>query len=286
MPDTAPSLQYSVLMTVYAGDDPDEFQTALDSCLDQTYPPAQLLVVADGPLTDQLDAVLTRYEADHPTTIEPLRLPKNRGRGQAARTGLEQCSQDLVGIMSADDISVYDRFERQVSYLESNPSIDVVGGYVAEFSENPDEVRTVRTAPTDPSEIDKLARFRSPMNEVTVMFRREAVLAAGNYRSLDRMEDYDLWVRLLLNDATLANFPEVLVKMRAGEAMYERRGGLEYAREEFRQQLAFCQMGFIQVPRALLNLLLRVPVRLLPNRMRAWIYRRFLRSDPTRERRL
>jgi hypothetical protein len=182
--------------------------------------------------------------------------------------------------MSADDISVPDRFERQVSYLESNPSVDVIGGYVAEFSENPNEIRTVRTVPTEPSEIDHLARFRSPMNEVTVMFRREAVLQAGNYRSLDRMEDYDLWVRLLLDDATLANLPAVLVKMRAGEAMYDRRGGLEYAREEFRQQVAFWQMGFIRVPRVLLNLLLRVPVRLLPNQIRAWLYRRFLRSDP------
>jgi glycosyltransferase involved in cell wall biosynthesis len=271
---------YTVLLTVYAGDEPDEFETALRSCLDQTHPPAELLVVADGPLTDPLEAVLDSYLKEYPDVVSLHQLPENNGRGEAARIGITQCRHELVGIMSADDISVPDRFERQVAYLDAHPEVDVIGGYVLEFTDDPDVIDSVRTVPTDPDEIARLAKFRCPMNEVSTMFRREEVLSVGNYRSLNRMEDYDLWVRLLQDGATLANVPEVLVKMRAGEAMFARRGGLEYAREEFRQQAALIRMGFVSVPRALLNLALRVPVRLLPNRLRMAIYTRLLRDDP------
>lgn len=273
-----PTSAYTILLTVYAGDEPGEFETAIESSLEQTYLPDELLVVADGPLTDELNAALETYQTDYPDVVRCHQLPENEGRGEAARIGMKECRHDLVGIMSADDICVTDRFEQQVRYLEDNPDVDAVGGYVAEFTDDPETPETVREVPTEPAEVERLARFRSPMNEVTVMFRKDAVLSAGNYRSLDRMEDYDLWVRLIQDGATLANMPVVLVKMRAGEAMFARRGGLEYAREEFRQQLAFLRMGFITTPRFLLNLCLRVPVRLLPNRVRSVIYRRFLRD--------
>lgn len=272
-----PSTPYAVLMTVYAADDPNEFGEALDSCLKQTYPPERLIVVADGPLTVQLDSILARYEHDH-KIIESHRLPSNCGRGAAARMGIKKCKYNLVGIMSANDVSVPERFEKQVSYLENNPSVDVVGGYVAECTDKLEEVQNVRKVPTEPSDIASMARFRSPMNSVTVMYRREAVLSAGNYRPLDRMEDYDLWVRLLLDDATLTNIPEILAKVRAGEDMYRRRGGIEYAREEFRQQVSFWRMGFIGAHRALVNLSLRLPIRLVPNRLRSWVYQRFFRE--------
>lgn len=277
--DQDPKSDYTVLLTVYAGDDPEDFEAAVRSCLEQTYPPNELLLVADGPLTDRLDTVVTEYRQLHPDVVRFHQLPENQGRGEAARVGMTECHNDLVGIMSADDICVPDRFENQVAFLDNHPEIDVVGGYVAEFTDDPDQVDTIRTVPTDPDEVVNLARFRSPMNEVTVMFRASAVLSAGNYRSLDRMEDYDLWVRLIQDGATLANLPVVLVKMRAGDAMFARRGGFEYAREEFRQQLAFLHMGFISVPRFVLNLSLRVPVRLLPNRVRSWIYEQFLREQ-------
>lgn len=279
MPEMTPSSSYSIILTVYAGDDPEEFAAAVESCLEQTYPPDDLLVVADGPLTEPLDSVFETYRSANPDIVRLHQLPENRGRGEAARVGVVESRHDLVGIMSADDICVPDRFERQVAYLDANSDVDVIGGYIAEFTDDPDEIDTIRTVPTEPAAVERMARFRSPMNEVTVLFRKSAVLSAGNYSAVDRMEDYDLWVRLLQNGATMANLSNILVKARAGDAMFARRGGLEYAREEFRQQLAFRRIGFIGWPRCLMNLCLRVPVRFLPNRVRSWLYHRFLRTQ-------
>jgi len=270
--------QYSVMQTVYAGDEPSELDAGIRSVLTQSHPPSELLIVADGPLTDELSAIIDRHRAASPSVVTLLELSENRGRGAAARAGIDNCTFEFVGIMSADDICVPTRFERQLSVLTANPAIDVVGGHVAEFVDDPDDPQTVRRVPTDPAAIERMAKFRSPMNEVTVTFRRDAVLAAGNYRPVGRMEDYDLWVRLLQDGATLANLDAVLVKMRAGEDLFARRGGIEYASEELRQQKALLEMGFIGVPRFLCNVAMRVPIRLVPNRIRSLIYRRLLRD--------
>lgn len=154
-----------------------------------------------------------------------------------------------------------------------NPRTDIVGGYIEEFDSDPDNPVAKREVPTTHEEIKKMARFRSPMNHGTVMFDKQSVLSAGNYRVVDRMEDYDLWVRMLITGATFANIPHVLVKARAGEEMYGRRGGWEYAREEIRTQVEFYRQGFTSFPVFMVNILTRTALRLIPNRVRGMIYK-------------
>lgn len=273
-PDNRPA--FSVVLTTYARDDPDELDSAIDSVLDQTVPPDEVLVVEDGPVPDAIDDVLRRHRSVHPETVAVERLPQNRGQGPARQHGIERVSHGVVGLMDADDIAVRNRFERQLDFLVTHPEVDVVGSHLAEFDEDFRDPHSVRKVPTFPEEITRWGRRRNPMNQTTVMGRRDAFLDVG-YRDVLRMEDYDLWGRMLASGKTLANIPEALVLARAGE-MYERRGGLEYAREEFRLQREFMRIGYIGPLRAGLNLTFRVPVRFLPNQVRAWIYKRFLRS--------
>jgi len=269
---------FSVLLTTYKGDNPQELDTALHSTVDQTHPPEEIVLVKDGPLTTELTAIVDTYTKDHPDLFFIHQLPENQGRGAAAGIGLTYCSHDLVGIMAADDINVRHRYERQVQFLVDNPEVDVVGGYVKEFIKNPDESVATRKVPTSPSEVRRFALSRNPMTEVTVMFRKSTVMEVGGYRSVDRMEDYDLWVRLLVNGAVLANIPEVLVKVRAGEDFSDRRGGTEYAREEIRQQIDFYKLGFISLNRLVFNIVTRVPLRVMPSVVRSFIYKKFARS--------
>jgi glycosyltransferase involved in cell wall biosynthesis len=269
---------FSVLLTTYRGDEPQELDAALESTVNQTYPPEEIVLVEDGPLTDELRSVVDAHVSDHPDLFLVRQLPENKGRGTAAGIGLECCSYDLVGIMAADDINISDRYERQVKYLKDNPDIDVVGGYVEEFIENPDDPVATRKVPTEPSEVRRFALSRNPMTEVTVMFRKSSIMDVGGYRGVDRMEDYDLWVRLVVNGGALANIPEVLVKVRAGPDFSDRRGGVEYAREEIRQQLDFYEWGFISWYRALFNIITRVTLRVVPGSIRSLIYRKFARS--------
>jgi glycosyltransferase involved in cell wall biosynthesis len=269
---------YSVLLTVYGGDDPDELETALESVVTQSLPPTEVVVVKDGPVGDEISSTLNRYSCHSEIDFVLCGLKENQGRGAAAKHGLKRCQYDLVGLMSADDICLQNRFERQVRFLNSHPEIDVVGGYVAEFDKDPDDPIAFRKVPTEPTDIRRFARSRNPMTEVSVLFRRDVVVEVGGYRSVDRLEDWDLWVRLLQNGATFANIPEVLVQVRAGEDMFGRRGGFEYAREEIRQQYDFFRWGFIGVFRLFYNLLTRVPIRFFPNRLRGWVYMTFART--------
>lgn len=272
------TLQVSVVLATYRGDDPDALQDALDSVLCQTHTPSEIVFVENGPIPSTIESVVETYQQRYPDTFSVVQIETNQERGYARRIGIENASHELVAMMDTDDIAVSERFEEQVEYLSDHPEIDAVGGYIAEFTDDPDNPHAIRRVPLTPEELEDKARFRSPINQMTVMARRKAILEAGNYRRVDPMEDYDLWARMLVNGSKLANIPQVLAKVRGGEEMYARRGGWKNAREEVRLQRQFLESGFVNLPVALMNLSIRVPIRLLPNRLRGIIYSRILRN--------
>lgn len=274
------STAFSVLLSVYRGDDPDQLDASLASCFRQTRTPDELFVVEDGPLTEELDAVLDSWASAHPGRVRRHALPENRGLGAALNVGVRECRHSLIARFDADDINVETRFETQCDYMATHPEVDVLGGYISEFTDDPDTPIRRREVPTAHDAIRRRARFRNPLNHVTVMFRREAVLTAGNYRSLMPLEDYDLWVRMLCDGATFRNLPEVLVKVRAGEEMIARRGGLAYARADACLQWDFYQRGFVSLPVLLFNLGTRVPFRFVPSSVRRLIYTAVARESP------
>ncbi|AXR77724.1 glycosyltransferase [Natrarchaeobaculum sulfurireducens] len=271
--------EFSVLMAVYRGDNSQQIDSAIKSVFKQTVIPTEVVVVADGPLPDKITSTLEKYELAYPDTVRVVHLESNQGLGAALRVGVEVCSYDLVARMDADDISVEDRFEHQINYLCENPEVDILGGYIEEFVENPTNSKQIRSVPTDPKTLESNAKFRCPVNHPSVMFRRNSVLEAGNYRPLAGLEDYELWIRMLNQGYLISNLSKVLVKCRAGKALYERRGGVEYAIHELQIQKEFLTRGIVPLPVFLINIAIRVPIRLLPNRLRAIIYEIFLRDD-------
>lgn len=273
-------VKISVVLPTYGGDEPSALRAAVESLVSQTRTLDEVMIVRDGPVPEANQAVLDEFEAAYPF-VRILSFAENQGRALARKIGVERCQGDLVAMMDADDICVPTRAERQVTYLEDNPEVDVVGAQLLEFDPETGETIAVRTLPTDHEEIRSLAKTRSPVSQSTAIFRRQVALDAGNYRDVDRMEDYGLWVRMLVNGARFSNIPEVLVKARAGEGMYKRRGGWEYAREELRLQREFVALGFISPVRALRNIALRVPIRFVPNAVRAYIYERLFRTEPS-----
>lgn len=269
--------EVTALVPTYGGDDSDELSQSIQSLLDQTRSPDEVLVIEDGPITDELLNTLDHIQQEATNPVRRIALNKNVGQGEARRVGVEEAIGQFVTIHDADDIAVPDRIERSLQALERYDA-DLVGGYIEEFESDPSRPHAVREVPCELDEIREMAKFRSPINQTTVTARRSAILDAGNYRSVDRMEDYELWVRMLVEGFELRNIPEVLAKVRAGTSMYGRRGGWEYAREEIRIQRHFRELGFITSRRALLNAVLRTTPRLLPTRVRAKLYETFLRD--------
>lgn len=269
--------QFSVSMCVYCGDDPQNFSKAVDSVLNQSVPPDEVVLVVDGPVPPAIDEVIGKFGVQENFKI--VRLTENRGHGVARRTGLEHCTHSLVALMDADDICVFDRFEKQLAAFEVNPKASIVGGQIMEFVDRLENVVGYRTVPLTDSQIREYLKIRCPMNQVTVMFRKEDVISVGGYQDWYCNEDYYLWVRMYLAGMQFVNVPEILVQVRVGEDMYRRRGGWRYFTSEARLQHYMLRHHVIGFSRYFVNVGKRMMVQLMPNRVRGWIFRKFARSQ-------
>ena len=114
-------MEYSVLMSLYKKENPQWFQMAVASMVNQTVKPEQIVIVEDGRLPDELEIVVKGYEISDPSLFTVVRNPVNQGLGKALNTGLQVCHNELVARMDTDDICVPDRLQQTMSWLWSGP---------------------------------------------------------------------------------------------------------------------------------------------------------------------
>lgn len=269
--------KFSVLMSVYRREQPQFLREALESLFCQTRLPDEVVLVKDGPLTEELEAVIADFSNRFGERLHLLPLAENVGLGRALNAGLSACRYELVARMDSDDISAPDRFEKLMNAMAEYPEVDVMGSWIDEFATNPEEVISVRKTPEHHAEICKLATSRSPMNHVSVLFRKESVLRVGGYQHFYLLEDYYLWCRMIAAGARFANLSEPLVHVRCGEDMFRRRGGWRYAQSEYRLFRYMYQNGMIGLGRFLFNASARFVVRISPTWFRQWVYLKLLR---------
>lgn len=271
------SMKFSVLMSVYKNDVPSFLEQALQSVNSNSIKPTEVVLVCDGSLTKELEQVIVRYKTK--LALNLVQLDRNMGLGVALQLGIRYCQYEWIARFDADDICDLVRFEKQINFIENNPDIDVLGAQIIEFKQDLYKQKMKRKlVPIIYDDIYSYAKSRNPMNHMTVMFRKSAVLEAGNYQHAPLYEDYDLWVRMLMKGYKFANINEILVYARVGDKMYERRGGLSYARQETIMQYSFYKLGFLSPFQLIENLILRIPIRLIPNNIRKVIYSKLLRQ--------
>lgn len=274
-------MKFSVSMCVYGGDNPEHFQLALSSVLDQTRKPDELVLVVDGPVPVETREIIARYEGE--PFFKVLYLPENVGHGNARRVGLENCSNELVALMDADDISIRTRFDRQIECFKQNPEIDVLGGNITEFIDNPENIIGSREVPQNDWEIKEYLKRRCPFNQQTVMFKRSAVEAVGGYLDWPFEEDYFLWLRMYQNGSVFHNLDDCLALVRVGKDFYKRRGGLQYFLSEAKLQKYMWVNGIIGFPRFVQNVIIRFVVQvLMPSSVRGFFYSTFARRPVKR----
>lgn len=272
-----PETKFSVSMCVYGKDNPEWFKTAVDSILNQTRQPDEVVLVVDGPVPDELDSIIKHFENN--PIFKVIRLPENRGHGEARRTGLDNCSYELVALMDADDISASDRFEKQLKMFENNTELTIVGGSITEFVGEPENIVGARVAELDDKSIKEDMKKRCPMNQVTVMFKKSRVDSVGGYIDWFCEEDTYLWLRLCLDGAVFANLPDYLVNVRVGKEMYQRRGGMKYFLSEAKLQKYMLDNKIIGLGTFLVNVNKRLVVQvLLPNKLRSVVFQKFARK--------
>lgn len=270
---------YSVLMSVYHREQPAFLQQSLESIWKQTVPSDNIVLVCDGPLTEELYQVIEQMQRTMGEVLQVIPLEQNVGLGHALNAGIQHCKHSLVARMDTDDIAFADRCEKQLIVLDQRPDVSIISATIAEFNESPGDLKTVRVPPETHEEILKFAKKRCPFNHPCTMFRKQAVEEAGGYKDFYLLEDYYLWIRMLQSGAIGYNLQEPLLWMRIGKQMFQRRGGWKYAKSLLRLYTYMFRTGFICLPLYLGLMFVRITAALMPGKAREFLYLHVLRHN-------
>ena len=217
-------------MSVYKNDNPAFLNQALNSIyIDQTVKPDEIVIVIDGPVSDELRKIINDFKKQT-NIVKIVDLITNRGLGEALRIGSTHCSGDYIVRMDSDDLSHPNRFEKQFSYINNHPELDVLGCNILEFSQSTDEKMRRRACPEYHKDIVKMSKKRSPMNHITACIKRDSLFSSGGYKQMLFAEDYYLWVRMINHSCHFYNIQEDLVYVRVGNGMTARRSNLTLLR--------------------------------------------------------
>ncbi len=271
-------IKFSVLMPVYHKENPIFFKQALESIMQQTLMPDEIVIVKDGALTKELDNIIKNYSLNYNDLFNIITLAQNVGPGKARNAGLQACKYNYIALMDSDDIANLARFEKQIGYLEKHPEIDCLGSNVTEFEGNQENIISKKVVPITHEEIFKFGKWRSPMNNMTIIYKKDKVLEVGGYNSFNFGEDYLLFAKMLNVGMLFHNLEDCLVNARSGQRMLAKRVGWDKIKQEFLLFYEFKKMGYINSYQFVRNVSLKFLLRIIPNWLRSYIYKKFLRK--------
>ena len=270
--------KFSVLMSLYIKEKAAYFDACMQSLMRQTVQPSEIVIVKDGPIAEDVRVLLNKYIEQNPGLIKTVPLEQNRGLGLALAEGILHCSYELIARMDTDDIAREDRFEKQLAAFAEDPALDICGSYIQEFEGTPDNVLSVREVPLSHEGIAKYQKQRCAFNHVTVMYKKSAVLKAGNYKDAPLMEDDVLWVDMLRSGARCRNLDECLVYVRTGREMISRRGGTAYLKKYCQGRKQILATGYISRWDYWKTAVAQTIVALLPEKLRLLVFLKLLRN--------
>lgn len=270
---SAKEKKYSVLMSLYKKEKPEYLRIALDSMLKQTIEPDEIVLVEDGPLTDELYEVLSDYPMLH-----RIRNEKNLGLGLALNVGLKQCRNELVARMDTDDCSKPNRCEKQLARFLEKPYLAIVGSHIDEFSGEVSNVISQRIVPTTSEDIYKFSKKRSAFNHPAVMYSKTAVLENNGYSDLKRNQDVDLFGRMQFEGYKAENIDEALLLFRSSDELAKRRKSWQNTWSYIATIRKFWKMGYSSFSDYAIVAIAQTGMYLMPVKMQNYIYKKLLRK--------
>ena len=271
--ESAEQKKYSVLMSLYKKENPEYLRIAIDSMLNQTVAPDEIVLVEDGPLTDELYAVLDDYPMLHRVKNEI-----NLGLGLALNVGLKKCRNELVARMDTDDCSKPERCEKQLQRFLEKPYLAIVGSHIDEFIGDTSNVISQRIVPTTSEEIYKFAKKRSAFNHPAVMYSKTAVLENNGYADLKRNQDVDLFGRMQFKGYKAENIDEALLWFRSSDELAKRRKSWQNTWSYIATIRKFWKMGYSSFTDYAIVGIAQTGMYLMPIKLQNYIYKNFLRK--------
>lgn len=272
---------YSVLMSVYRKDSPAYFRQSVESMLNQTVPPDEIVIVRNGSLTEELENVLRGLSEKNPC-VRPCGYEQNKGLGYALNYGLRMCRNELIARMDADDISLPDRCYQELEAFRDDSELGIVGTDIAEFQDTPENIFGVKRMPQTPEEIFDYGKRRNPFNHPTVMYRKSLIQAMGGYSESNRGEDFRLFTRMISDGVRGRNLPKALVLYRADSGQFRRRTSWTDTKAVIRVVLDNWKRGYTSVWALAYVIATQLAGFLLPSAVGRFFYRKlFLKAERT-----
>lgn len=269
---------FSVLMSVYYKEKPEYLDLSMESILlKQTLSPNEFVLVCDGELTPELESVIDKYKQLFPTVLKIYRKD-NEGLGKALNFGLSKCIYQIVARADSDDICVPDRFEKQLNYLMEHPEIGIISSHIDEFDINWMTPNHVKKLPLTHEKLYQMAKYRNPLNHMAVMMKKDIVVNVGSYRHIPYAEDYELWIRAMINGVKIANVDKVLVHARTGNEMLKRRGTKKYIKSWHILNKEMITAGMIGYATYIRNMISITAFVIMPIGIKDFLYKTVLRS--------
>ena len=201
----------TVIMSTYKEDE-RLLRESIESILNQTYKDFEYIIILDYPDNDVHKSVIEEY-ALKDDRIHFYINETNMGLTDSLNRGLSLCHGEYIARMDADDISLPDRLERQMKYLEKN-HYDLIGGITEMINENGSLLYSIKSVPTDPKKINKALRYSQCIAHPTWLGKKEVFEKNAGYRHMPLCEDYDFTLRAVLNGFVISNLNEPVLKYR------------------------------------------------------------------------
>jgi glycosyltransferase involved in cell wall biosynthesis len=267
---------FSVIIPVYELENADFLSQAIISIINQSRAPDEIIVVVDGPICAELESIIKNFIDKNEVIV--IRLNENKGPGAARHAGILKSKNNIIALMDSDDISRSDRFEKQLDAL-INEKVDAVGGWIEEFNTIPGDLNRFRITPASHKEIVLYSKWRMPVNNVTLIFKKEAYINIGGYKSMRQVEDFDLILRMLISGVQFINIQKVLVDVRVGNEVHNRRRGVKFLTDEISVFREMYSSGYIDTWQYICNIMIRLTTRLLPSKIILYLYTKLFRKN-------
>lgn len=186
-------------------------QITIESILNQTFNDFELIIVDDAS-TLEYDYFIEQFNDER---IKYIKLEQNAGPGHARNVGIKEANGEYIAITDSDDVYMPPRFELQVKFLDKNHEISLLG-CTFRYSNR----KRLFILPTEDEDIRTYMLFNSPLNNSTIMFRKEE-FEKKNLAYIEDInfgEDYELWINCMFAGVKMANLSDFLM-------IYTRRPG-------------------------------------------------------------
>lgn len=266
--------QYSVLSSVYNKENPHYLRRSIDSIISQRFVTDDFVIVKDGPLTKELEAILDEYSSKY-NFIHVCGYEANKGLGAALNFGLAKCKNELVARMDTDDISLPNRFEKQIAAFNKDPELGILGSDILLFSDDENVIEGRKKMPSTYEEIYRFGKRRNPFNHPTVMYKKSIVAQYGGYNETQRGEDLSLFTKIVQNHVNAMNISEPLLLYRSNIDQFSRRTSMTDSKAVIRVIYNNYKSGYAGLSDLLYVIALQLAGHLISPKIGGFLYKKF-----------